>query len=406
MPDSDAADHLPLGGRFPEGFTWGTATAAHQVEGGNWNNDWWAWEHAEGSPCAEPSGDACDHYWRYPFDIALLAGLGFGSYRFSLEWSRIEPEEGEWSTAALDHYARMIDACHENDVEAVVTFHHFTSPRWVADRGGWTEPATADRFARYAERVAQHLGDRIDRACTINEPNIVATVGWLLGFFPPGHSMDVEGRRQANDVFLDAHAKARDAIKGVRSDLPTGLTLSMADYQAVGGPEAEAKRDQIRRSMEDIFLEAARGDDFVGVQTYTRERVGPDGNLGPADGVEVLDMGYEYWPEALEACIRRAWEVTDGTPVLVTENGIGTTDDDQRIDYVRRALRGVLACLADGIDVRGYTYWSLLDNFEWAFGYRPRFGLVAVDRTTQERTAKPSAEWLGAIASAGVLPAD
>lgn len=389
---------------FPDGFRWGTATAAHQVEGGNWNNDWWAWEHAEGTQCVEPSGDACDHLWRYPEDIALLAGLGFDNYRFSLEWSRIEPEDGEISRAALDHYGRMVDACHEHGLEAVVTLHHFTTPRWLSAQGGWEQPGTADRFARYAETVAKHLGDRIDRVCTINEPNIVTTMGYLMGMFPPGKELDVEGRRRANDVMIAAHQKGRDAIKGVHDALPVGLTLSMADFQAVGGDDAVAKRDQIRRSMEDIFLEAARGDDFFGVQTYTRDRIGPDGMLGPEPGERVLEMGYEFWPEALEATIRRAWEVTEQVPLIVTENGIGTTDDEERIEYVGRALRGVLRCIDDGIDVGGYTYWSLLDNFEWAFGYAPQFGLVAVDRETQQRTPKPSAAWLGRIARANALP--
>ncbi len=176
----------------------------------------------------------------------------------------------------------------------------------------------------------------------------------------------------------------------------------MTDYQPVDGGEARVER--IRSRLEDVYLDATGGDDFVGVQTYSRDRIGPDGRVGPEDGVEVLDMGYEYWPWALAACLRRAWERTRGeVPLLVTENGIGTTDDDQRIRYVRTALEGVLACLADGIDIRGYTYWSLLDNFEWAFGYRPRFGLVEVDRTTFERRPKPSAAWLGRIAAANAL---
>ena len=150
-----------LARRFPEGFVWGAATSAHQVEGGNWNNDWWAWEHTPGSGCAEPSGDACDHFWRYPQDIALLAELGFGAYRFSIEWSRIEPEDGEFSRNALDHYRRMIDACRDNGVDPVVTYHHFTTPRWAASDGGWENPATAERFARFCERASAHLGDGI-----------------------------------------------------------------------------------------------------------------------------------------------------------------------------------------------------------------------------------------------------
>ena len=385
---------------FPEGFVWGTATAAHQVDGANWNNDWWEWEHDPSSPCVESSGDACDHWHRYPDDIRMLADLGFGSYRFSLEWSRIEPEEGEWSGVALDHYRRMCATCHEEGIRPVVTFHHFTTPRWAAAEGGWAEPKTADRFARFCEHATAHLGDLMTAACTINEPNIVATMGFLAGVFPPG-KRDIELRRRVNDILIDAHRKAADAIHAGAGDVPVGLTLSMNDYQAVDG--GESKRDRIRHTMEDVYLEAARDDDFVGVQCYTRMRVGPNGALPPEEGVETTIMGYEFWPEALEATIRRAWEVTEQTPVLVTENGIGTDDDTRRVAYVERALRGVLRCLGDGIDVRGYTYWSAMDNFEWALGYRPTFGLVAVDRTTLERSPKPSGLWLGDIARANAL---
>jgi beta-glucosidase len=380
---------------FPPGFRWGTATAAHQVDGGSWNNDWWAWEQTPGSGCREPSGDACDHWHRYPEDIALLASLGFNSYRFSVEWSRIEPEEGQWSRVALDHYRRMCATCLEHGVEPVVTYHHFTTPRWLADRGGWEDPSTADRFARFCARTAASLGDLQARACTINEPNVVATMGFLAKVFPPG-KQDVMLRRKVNDVLIDAHRKGGDAIRSGPGSAPVGLTLSMSDYQAVDG--GESYRDRIRHRMEDVFLEAARTDEFVGVQCYSRTRVSPAGALGPEEGREVTQMGYEFWPEALEGTIRRAWEVTDGVPIIVTENGIGTSDDTRRIEYVGRALGGVRACLDDGIEVGGYFYWSLLDNFEWALGYPPTFGLVAVDRATQRRTVKPSGLWLGQIA--------
>jgi beta-glucosidase len=387
--------------RFPDGFVWGTATAAHQVEGGNWNNDWWAWEHDPTSPCQEPSGDACDSWHRWPEDLDVCAGLGFRAYRFSLEWSRIEPEDGEFSRAALEHYRRMCAGCRERGLEPIVTLHHFTTPRWLAARGGWAAPETADRFARFAARAAKHLGDVVARVCTLNEPNIVATMGWLYGLFPPG-KRDADLRRRVNDVLIDAHRRAVDAVHAGPGDAAVGLTLAMSDYQAVDG--GEGARDRYRRDMEDVFLEAARGDDFIGVQCYSRTRFGPDGMLGPEDGVRLTQMGYEFWPEALEATIRRAWDVTRRVPILVTENGIGTDDDRERIEYVARALPGVLACLGDGIDVRGYVYWSLLDNFEWIFGYRPTFGLVAVDRETQRRTPKPSAHWLGAIARGNALP--
>ncbi|MER3453490.1 MAG: beta-glucosidase [Acidimicrobiia bacterium] len=390
---------------FPDGFVWGVATAAHQIEGGNWNNDWWAWEHDPASPCREPSGDAVDSWHRWPEDVALVHELGFGAYRFSVEWSRIEPEDGEFSRAALEHYRRICGALRERQIAPIVTYHHFTSPRWIAAGGGWENPTTADRYVRFAERVTQVLGDLATHVCTFNEPNIVATMGYLVGVFPPGRVADFEARRRVNDVFITAHRRGREAIKAVAPQLAVGLTLSMADYQVVE-PGGEAKRDRIRRNMEDVYLEAARGDDFVGVQTYTRALIGPEGQRDAPPGAERTQMGYEFYPEALEGTIRRAWEVCGPTPVLVTENGIGTDDDARRIEYTRRALACVLRCLDDGIDVRGYIHWSLMDNFEWAEGYRPTFGLVAVDRETFERAPKPSAHWLGAIARDNALPGE
>jgi beta-glucosidase len=202
-------------------------------------------------------------------------------------------------------------------------------------------------------------------------------------------------------VFVDAHRKAYDAIKGGPGDAPVGMTVAMADFQAVDG--GEDKRAQILEGLEDVFLEAAAGDDFVGVQSYTRTRVGPNGAIGNEDGVETTIMGYEFWPEALGACLRRAWEVTGGAPLLVTENGIAAEDDGRRVAYVERALTGVLDCLDEGIEVLGYTYWSALDNFEWAYGYGPTFGLISVDRATFARAPKPSAAWLGEVARANAL---
>jgi beta-glucosidase len=167
---------------FPQDFLWGAATAAHQVEGNNINSESWVLEHLPGTIYAEPSGDACDHYHRYPTDIALLAELGFNAYRFSLEWARIEPEEGEFSYAALEHYRRMLAACHEHGIKPVVTFHHFTSPRWLMRTGGWLDEKTPERFARYCERATQHLGDLISVACTVNEPNLPMLLSKLIPF--------------------------------------------------------------------------------------------------------------------------------------------------------------------------------------------------------------------------------
>ena len=391
-----------LGLAFPKGFLWGTATAAHQIEGGNVNNDWWLFEHDPSSPCLESSGDGCDSWHRWPEDLDLVASLGLGAYRFSLEWSRIEPEEGEWSEAALDHYRAVCAGCRDRGLVPVVTFHHFTTPRWLAARGGWESPDAPDRFARFCERAVGRLGDLVGWACTINEPNIVALMGYGYGIFPPG-AKDWDRRRAVNEAFCRGHRLAVEALRAGPGDFPVGLTLSMNDYQAL--PGGEERLEEIRRDSEDVFLEATGGDDFVGVQTYSRARVDASGMLGPEAGVPVTQMGYEFWPQALEATIRWAATVT-GLPVVVTENGIGTDDDAQRRLYVAEALRGVLRCLDDGIDVRGYFYWSLLDNFEWVLGYMPRFGLVAVDRETFVRAPKPSAGWLGSVANENSLPAD
>jgi beta-glucosidase len=385
---------------FPPGFVWGTATAAHQTEGGNWNNDWWEFEHREGSGCREVSGDAVDHFWRYADDIRMLRDLGFGAYRFSIEWSRIEPEAGEYSRAALDHYRRMLACCLEHDVVPVVTFHHFTTPRWLAAQGTWTNPAVVDHFARFCERSVGALGDLIGMGCTINEPNIVSLMGYLSAVFPPG-TRDFAAYAKVNEHMIAAHHKAYDAIKAGPGDFPVGICVAMGDWWAPD--DAQERLARSRAGHEGQFCEAARGNDFIGVQAYTRTRLDERGMpTGPEPGVELLDMGYEYWPQSLEVAIRYAAE-TAAVPVYVTENGIGTTDDAQRIRFTTEALEGLGRCLADGLDVRGYFHWSLMDNFEWALGYMPRFGLVAVDRETQRRIPKPSAAWLGSVARANRL---
>jgi beta-glucosidase len=408
--------------KFPRGFLWGTATAAHQVEGNNVYNDNWLLEHVPGTIYAEPSGDACDHYHRYAEDIALLAELGFNMYRFSIEWARIEPEEGEFSKASLEHYRRMLVTCHEHGLTPMVTFHHFTSPRWLIAAGGWEGEDTPDRFARYCEHATRYLGDLIGAACTLNEPNLALLLNkmgvlplpdpqqyapwWLAAANVLGITPDrlvpfiFAASDQAVDTILTAHHRAVEAIKAGPGDFPVGLTLALQDIQAGEGGEEMAA--QMRRMINDVYLENLREDDFVGVQTYSRLRFGPEAPLPAEEGVELTQMHYEFWPEALEATIRYATAVA-GIPVFVTENGLGTTDDSRRIEYVERALQGVFNCLKDGLDVRGYTYWSAFDNFEWMQGYRPTFGLIAVDRETQTRTVKPSARWLGADARANGL---
>ncbi len=366
------------------------------------NSDWWEWEHDPASPCAEPSGDACDSLHRWREDIELVAQLGLGAYRFSLEWSRIEPAEGEWSRAALEHYRRICAACRGRGIQPVVTFHHFTLPRWLAAQGGWEAPHAPERFARYVQVAVRHLGDLVAVACTVNEPNVVALMGYVLGAFPPGVSGDLGRYRTASDALVAAHRLAATELRAGPGDFPIGLTLSMAELVAVdGGETARAEAEEL---LENHFLDALEGDDFVGVQCYTRLRFGPEGLVGGEEGVPKTQMGYEMRPEALAHTIRRAASRT-GLPVLVTESGVAVADDRQRIAFVARALEGVGDCLAEGIDVRGYFVWSLLDNFEWTFGYRPTFGLCSVDRVTFERRPKPSALWFATVARTASAPA-
>ncbi|MGA7416417.1 MAG: family 1 glycosylhydrolase [Acidimicrobiales bacterium] len=384
---------------FPDGFLWGAATAAHQIEGGNVNNDWWDWEHAPATPCAYSSGDACDSWERPDEDAALVAGLGLGAYRFSLEWSRIEPAEGEFSRAALDHYRRMAVACRDHGVVPVVTFHHYTVPRWFAALGGFESDQAPALFARFVERATAHLGDVVGMACTLNEPNVLALMGYLLGRFPPGVE-DFERHHRAVQSVIACHHGAVDALRAGPGDFPVGLTLSMAELQAVeGGEEVRAAAQEI---LEDTFLREVGGDDFVGVQGYTRIRFGPEGPLDETDATRTTQMGYEFWPGVVEHTVRRTAAMT-GLPVYVTESGIGTDDDSERVAYMHEALVGLHRCIADGVDLRGYFAWSLLDNFEWNDGYRPTFGLHAVDRTTFERRPKPSAAWFGGVASTNRL---
>lgn len=409
---------------FPAGFLWGAASAGHQVEGQNTSSDVWLLEHVEGSIFAEKSGDACDSYHRWPDDLDLVAGLGLNSYRFSLEWARIEPEPGEFSLAALDHYRRVLEGCHARGLTPIVTFHHFVSPRWLLGAGGWEAPETAERFAAFCGRATEHLGDLIGLACTMNEPNLpdlLAVLGVAGGprearaHFPMfAHAAAALGvdpstiapfqltsSDEAFAVKLAGHRAGRDAITAVRGDLPVGWTLANTDYHATEG--AEDVVADIRARINGRYLVESRDDDFVGVQTYNRTLLGPDGRPAPVpEGALLNSTGEEIYPWALESVIREAAEIA-GVPVYVTENGLSTDDDTQRVAFFDEAIGCVARCLADGIDVRGYVAWTLLDNFEWIFGYGPKFGLAAVDRTTFTRTPKPSAAHLGGIARANGL---
>ena len=407
--------------KFPPKFLWGAATAAHQVEGNNINSDNWLLERAPNTMYKEPSGDACDHYHLYEQDINQLADLGFNAYRFSIEWARIEPEKGFFSRAELEHYRRMLEACHKRELTPLVTYSHFTLPRWFAYQGAWENPESSDLFARYCEKSTAHLGDLIAYGATFNEPDIPYLFHWInLPNAPAG--MDLAGimaaqkaglrqylnapqfssfligdAEKSRENMMAAHTKAKSAIKSAKN-IPVGLTLAMEDDQPEGPDSRYAEKQA------DVYvpwLKLAKQDDFIGVQTYTRSRIASKA-LPPPQGAELTQMGYEFYPESLEHTVRFAAKET-AVPVIVTENGVAIEDDTRRVEYIRRALGGVKRCIDDGIDVRGYIHWSLLDNFEWIFGYTPKFGLIAVDRETQKRTVKPSAIVLGKIAKGNSL---
>ena len=400
---------------FPENFLWGVATAGHQIEGNNINSDIWLLEHVQPTIFMESSGDACDSLHRWNEDLDIVRDLGLNAYRFSLEWARIEPAQGEFSMAMLAHYKRMIDGCRSRGLTPVVTFNHFSAPRWFAAMGGWEVPTAPDHFARFCERAAQHLAQDIGYALTLNEPNILRLLKWLTLPFPPGlwetqtamlaaaaKACGTSHFSAANAGNADAllqpmiagHKAAYAAIKNVRPDLPVGVSLALVDDQAVG---PNSRRDSKRNDVYGAWLEAAKTGDFIGVQNYSRQLLDEHGPIEAPPGAEMNQTGEEIYPASLEGAIRYAHEAT-GLPVMVTENGLATLDDSQRAAYIPLAIQGVGRAMRDGVPVLGYVHWSLLDNFEWIFGYGPRLGLVAVDRATFKRTVKPSARVYGAIA--------
>ena len=428
---------------FPKGFLIGAATAAHQVEGNNVHSDYWIQEHLPHTSFTEPSGEACDHYKRYEEDIRLLAEAGLNAYRFSIEWARVEPEEGKFDEREIEHYRKVIACCKQNGVEPIVTLLHFTSPAWLIRRGGWEAETTVEYFRRYAAYVTEKLGGELNCICTINEANMglqlaaiarrftlmaqqaakaaatgakkaegtvqvgmnfekmmenmkFAAMENAQAFGTPQPQIFVSSRTPEGDALVfRAHQAAKAAIKALYPDIKVGITLSMHDLQALPGGEsfAEAAWDEEFRH----YLPYLQGDDFLGVQNYTRTQYGPEGQLPCPAGAELTQMDYEFYPEALEHVIRKVHEDFKGD-LIVTENGVAVSDDSRRVAFIRRALQGVESCLAEGLPVKGYCYWSLMDNFEWQKGYAMTFGLIAVDRATLARTPKESLAFLGGFA--------
>ncbi|MES4908988.1 MULTISPECIES: family 1 glycosylhydrolase [unclassified Streptomyces] len=389
-------------------FLWGASTAPHQIEGNNVNSDWWA---REGQmPGMERSGDAVDSYHRYEEDMRLLADAGLTAYRFGIEWARIEPVPGHFSRAELAHYRRMIDAALRLGLTPVITLHHFTSPQWFAEEGGWLGERAVDRFTSYVEQASRILGD-VPYVATMNEPNMLAmmtTIERMMRERPADSwqspTVDNDPRPtlpapapEIGHALVKVHHAAREIVRA-RTDASVGWTVANRAFAA--RPGAEEKLRELEYIWEDLYLEAARGDDFVGVQSYSSQWVGKDGIEPHPPHPDNTLVGTAYRPDALGMAVRHTWDVTGGVPILVTESGIATADDTRRIAYTDEALRHLFAAADDGIDVRGYLHWSALDNYEWGH-WEPTFGLIAVDRETFERTPKPSLAWLGEVARRG-----
>lgn len=390
-------------------FLWGASVAGHQVEGGNTNSDTWFLENVEPTVFAEPSGAACNSWELWETDLDLVAALGLNAFRFSTEWARIEPEEGVFDEEALAHYERMVDGCLARGIAPVITFSHFTLPHWVAARGAWLDPEVPDLFARFCGVVAERLGDRVAAVVTLNEPNLPRLLSWILPeevheasratLEAASRAAGVQAYRTGNVMIPDdyegmqagmtaGHRAAVAAVRAIRADLPVGLSIAMVDDIALAG--GESIRDRKRAEIYDHWLDLARDDDFIGVQNYEQLVYGPDGEVEPTNGGLRNQLGQPIAPASLRGAAAYAHE-RSGKPVLITEHGVSTTDDSVREEFLEASIDDMLKAVDEGAPIIGYLHWSLIDNFEWIFGYGPRFGLHEFDRDTFVRTPKPSA---------------
>jgi beta-glucosidase len=406
--------------RFPDGFLWGCATAAHQVEGGNHGCDWWEFERSGGILTGDSADPACDQYRRFPEDFALLQRLSNNAQRLSIEWSRVEPAPGEFDQAQIDHYRAVLTELRARGMAPMVTLHHFTSPAWFSRRGGWAASGAVEAWLPFVRRVADELGDLVALWCTINEPNIYAYQGWLAGEFPPGRRGDVAGLLRVLGNLSRAHRAAYRELGRLTPGVPAGL----AQHKWLLLPaRARDPRDRAAAGAAAFFMDRwpvgwgrwgrvveAPGD-YVGLNHYSGSlvtfalRYAAQGFASRSNppGLPESDFGWAVEPRWLRVCLDELRPL--GRPIYVTESGIAVRDDTVRVRYLTSVLEQVWEAIAAGADVRGYFHWSSHDNFEWARGYSMRFGLIGVDLATQERTVKPSGHLFARIAAANALPA-
>lgn len=410
---------------FPQNFFWGAATASHQVEGNN-HNDWSEWEkeHAERlaraseasfwwnphwkkfraeatNPANYLSGTACDHWNRYEEDFTILQELHLNAYRFSLEWSRIEPAEGKFDTEALEHYRNMILALRKRNIEPFVTLWHWTLPLWLSKRGGILAPDFPDLFARYSETVANALGNEVTFWITLNEPEVMGGHAYWKGNWPPMQK-NLWSYYRALKTLIATHRKTYILIKQLFPGSQIGIAKHNIWFEAAGNTRVNRCLKWIADYAWNFWTlnQVATTQDFIGLNHYNHHRI----NWGYNKNENKLqtDFGWEYYPSSLYHAVMDLRRYKK--PIYITENGIADHDDDLRPRFIHEALTALHRAIEAGADVRGYLYWSLLDNFEWDKGYWLRFGLVAIDRTTQKRTVRESAQLYGEIAKNNSLP--
>jgi beta-glucosidase len=451
--------------RFPDGFTWGVATASYQIEGavaedGRSPSIWDTFAHTPGAVANGDTGDvANDHYHRYRDDIALMASLGVGAYRFSLAWPRLQPDgRGALNPKGVDFYARLVDELLERGIEPWATLYHWDLPQVLEDAGGWPARDIALRFAEYAAQVHEALHDRIGHWITLNEPWCSSLLGYAAGVHAPGVRDDAAALRAAHHLLL-GHGLAVSAMRDSGHDSRIGITLNLTTVEEDGDADADAAR-RIDGLANRLFLDpvlaghyprdiredlAAISDfahvqdrdeariraplDFLGINYYspTVVRAGGEASgdaspwIGSRDlemterGRPTTDMGWEIEPRGLyDVLTRLPGEYPTLPPLVITENGAAIRDapaqdgrvaDPARIAYLDAHLRAAHRAIADGVDLRGYFVWSFMDNFEWAYGYGKRFGIVHVDYDTQERTPKDSARWYAGVVGRNGLAA-
>ena len=418
-------------GRFPKSFLWGTATAAHQVEGGNHANDWWAWEQVPGHiKNGDRSDPACEHFERYASDFDLLRSLHQNAHRLSLEWSRIEPLPGKFSSTALAHYRDVLQALRDRGMEPLVTLHHFTNPTWIADAGSWEAPETAEHFARFAERVVDEFGELARYWITINEPTVIAYQGYIKGEWPPG-KRDLGAAARTLVSLLRGHWRAYERIKSRHPEHQIGLAhhLRVFDPARPIMPQDRAVSAAFTRVFNETMLRSLRlgrlvfpltragkaggprhSQDFIGVNYYTRELVRFNHRYrAELFGERVLpatasrsDLSWELYPDGLYRTLLSLRR--EQLPIYVTENGIADRSDAMRPEFLLTHVDAMRRAIDAGAPVRGYFHWTGFDNFEWAEGYSAKFGLIACDPLTQERRVRASGRLYAEICRLNGLP--